>query len=179
MKFTPEYFIAAVFIVIGILNQYDKRTNWAIIILGLFLVFLKIGLDYIGLSVWWPLGLIIGVTVLVILMFRFKKGNYNVYESDNDKNIRRYALIFAIGLMFVLLTSAIMRPSIKIVDNKFKVGGVFGFEYPISDIVQIDTLQGYPIVGMKRGGSAFAGVYKGSFELEGYGLGKLFIKKGI
>jgi len=73
----------------------------------------------------------------------------------------------------------IIRPSIKIVDNKFKVGGGFGFEYPISDIVQIDTSQGYPGVGLMRGGSGFAGIYKGSFELDGYGPGKLFIKKGI
>jgi hypothetical protein len=73
----------------------------------------------------------------------------------------------------------LIRPKISLSNNIFTVSGEFGFDYPINDIVQIDTLQAYPGVGLMRGGSGFAGIYKGSFELDGYGLGRLFIKKGI
>ncbi len=206
MKFTPEYFVSGLFIVIGLLTlifkpfyEDDKRINlikasiyqgWAMLIFGLFLLFLKIGLSFIGLSNWWPLGLFVGVIALVIIMFCLKKACYIKDESENltfsrgiqqrkAKITKRYALIFAIGLTVFIFASMIIRPSIKIVDNKFKVSGGFGFEYPINEIVEIDTLQGYPHVGLMLGGSGFAGIYKGRFELDGYGKGRLFLEKGI
>ena len=206
MKFTPEYFVSGLFIVIGLLvlifkpfYEDDKRFNLRklsiypgliIFMLGLFLLILKIVLGFVGLSAWWPLGLFIGVIAFVMISFRLKKACYIKDESENltsskgtqlrkAKIAKSFALIFAAGLTIFIFTILIIRPSIKIADNKFKVSGGFGFEYPISDIVQIDTLQGYPSVGLMRGGSGFAGIYKGSFDLEGYGFGKLFIKKGI
>jgi Ca2+/Na+ antiporter len=206
MKFTPEYFVSGLFIVAGLLAlifkpfyEDDKRINlikasiyqgWAILTFGLFLFFLKIVLSFIGLSAWWPLGLFVGVIALVIIMFRLKKVCYIKDESENltfslgvqqkkAEITKRYVVIFAIGLTVFIFTSMIIRPSIKIVDNKFKVGGGFGFEYPISYITEIDTLQGYPGVDLMTGGSGFAGIYKGSFKLQGYGQGRLFLKKGI
>jgi len=206
MKFTPEYFVSGLFIVIGLLTlifkpfyEDDKRINlirasiyqgWAMLIFGLFLLFLKIGLSLIGLSGWWPLGLFVGVIALVIIMFRLKKACYIKDESENltfsrgiqqrkAKITKRYALIFAIGFTIFIFSSMIIRPKISVNDNKFKVGGGFGFEYPINEIVQIDTLQGYPGVDLMTGGSGFAGIYKGSFKLRGYGQGRLFLKEGI
>jgi hypothetical protein len=206
MKFTPEYLVSGLFIVIGLVAliyrpfyEEDKRINlikasiyqgWAMLIFGLFLLFLKVGLSIVGLSSWWPLGLFAGVIALVIITFHLKRACYIKDESENltfsrgtqqrkAKITKRYALIFAIGLTIFIFTSMIFRPTIKIVDHKFKIGGVFGFEYPISDIAEIDTLQGYPGVDLMTGGSGFAGIYKGSFKLRGYGQGRLFLKKGI
>lgn len=73
----------------------------------------------------------------------------------------------------------LIRPEISIVDNKFKVGGEFGFEYPIGEIVEVDTVAGYPHVRLMLGGSGFGEIFKGRFELDGYGRGRLFLKKGI
>jgi len=131
MKFTPEYFVSGLFIVIGIFAlifklfyEDDKRINlikgsiyqgWAMLIFGLFLLFLKIGLSFIGLSGWWPLGLFVGVIALVIIMFRLKKACYIKGESENltfsrgtqqrkAQITKRYALIFAIGLTIFIFT---------------------------------------------------------------------------
>jgi hypothetical protein len=43
----------------------------------------------------------------------------------------------------------------------------------------MDTVDSYPAVGLMLGGSGFAGIYKGRFELVGYGKGRLFLKKRI
>ncbi len=206
MKFTPEYFVSGLFILIGLvtliykpLYEEDKRLNlikvsiyqgWTMLIFGLFLLFLKIGLSIVGLSNWWPLGLFVGVIALLIITIRLKRACYIKDESEKStfsretqqrkaKLAKRYAVIFAIGFTIFIFIGMTIRPSIKIVDNKFIVGGEFGFDYPLTDIVEIDTLQGYPGVGLMRGGSGFAGIYKGSFELYGYGQGRLFLKKGI
>jgi Ca2+/Na+ antiporter len=206
MKFAPEYFVSGLFIVTGLLAlifkpfyEDDKRINLrkasiyqglALLIFGFYLLMLKIGLRFIGLSVWWPPGLFVGVIALVIIMFRLKIACYIKDESENltfnretqqrkAKITKRYTVIFAIGLTIFIFASMIIRPSIKITDNKFRIGGGFGFEYPINDIVQIDTLQGYPAVDLMTGGSGFAGIYKGSFKLRGNGQGRLFLKKGI
>jgi len=206
MKFTPEYFVSGLVIVIGLVALIykpfyanDKRINlrkasiyqgWALLIFGFYLLILKVGLRLIGLSGWWPLGLFVGVIALVIITFRLKRACYIKDESENltfspgnqqrkAKITKRYALVFALGLTIFIFTSMIIRPSIKIVDNKFKVGGEFGFEYPLSEIIEIDTVVGYPRVGLMLGGSGFAGILKGRFELEGYGTGRLFLKKDI
>ncbi|MFV0265915.1 MAG: hypothetical protein ACK5HT_02150 [Draconibacterium sp.] len=201
MKFAPEYIVFGLLILIGLIGvifkpfyEDDRRINlrkasiyqgWALVIFGLCLLILRISLPG-----WWPLGLFVGVLVFVIIMLRLKKVCYIKNESENltfsrenqrrkAKITKRYILIFAIGLTIFLFTNMIIRPSIKIVDNKFKISGKFGFEYPLNEIVQVDTLQRYPSVELMTGGSGFAGSYKGSFKLRGYGQGKLFLKKGI
>jgi len=206
MKLAPEYFVAGLFIVIGLVALFfkpfyenDKRVNlikasvyqgWTMLIFGLYLLCLKIGLSFIGLSNWWPLGLFVGVIVLVIIMFRLKKACYIKDDSENltfsretqfkkAKITKRYAFIFAAGLTIFIFSSMVIRPKICVYNNKFIVGGGFGFEYPISEISQIDTLQGYPGIELMTGGSGFAGIYKGSFKLNSYGQGRLFLKKGI
>ena len=70
------------------------------------------------------------------------------------------------------------RPKISIVENTFKVDGEFGFEYPLNEIAELDTVDGYPHVRLMLGGSGFGGIFKGSFYLDGYGKGRLFLKKG-
>ena len=206
MGLSPEYFVSGLFIVIGLLTlifkpyyEPDKRMNfkkasiyqgWALFTFGLYLLVLKITLGFVGLSGWWPLGLILGVIGLVIIVFRLKKACYITDVSENlafDREIykrrakiwKRYGLLFVFIFAIVIFTGMLIRPKISVVDNKFKVGGEFGFEYPINEIVELDTVNGYPHVGLMLGGSGFAGIYKGRFELDGYGKGRLFLKKGI
>lgn len=206
MRFSPDLIVSGLFILIGFVAlvfkpfyEDDKRINlrkasiyqgWITLIFGLFLLALFGFLKLIGLSAWWPLGVFVGVIALVIVLMRLKKECYIKDDSENltfnretqkrkAKIVKRYALILSIGFIIFIFTSMLIRPKISVSNNKFVVNGEFGFDYPVSDIIQIDTLQGYPAVGLMRGGSGFAGIYKGSFELEGYGLGRLFIKKGI
>lgn len=208
MKLSPDYFVSGLIIIIGLLTlifkfyyEPDKRINlkkasiyqgWAMIILGFYLLILRIILSLVRLSEWWwwPLGLVIGVIVIIIVLIPLKKACYIVDDSENltfDRKVYKrrvkigqtyviaFALIFTVGLFF----SMSIRPKISIVDNKFKVGGEFGFEYPISEIAEVDTVAGYPHVRIMLGGSGFGGIFKGRFELDGYGNGRLFLKKGI
>ena len=78
-----------------------------------------------------------------------------------------------------IFTAAMTRPRISLSDQQFKVGGVFGFEYPLHDIVQVDTVEGYPHIELMQGGSGFGSILKGTFKLEGYGTGRLFLNKEI
>jgi hypothetical protein len=59
------------------------------------------------------------------------------------------------------------------------VGGVFGFSYQLSEIIQVDTVEGYPHIELMQGGSGFGSILKGTFKLEGYGIGRLFLNKEI
>ncbi|HET6557151.1 MAG TPA: hypothetical protein VFG54_07540 [Prolixibacteraceae bacterium] len=119
-----------------------------------------------------------------------KKDCYIVDESENltfDRRVyqrrvkigQRYAIAFAIIFTTSLLFSMMIRPEIALVDNKFKVDGAFGFEYPINEIFEVDTVAGFPHARLMLGGSGFGGIFKGRFELDGYGKGRLFLKKGI
>jgi len=208
MKLSPEYFFSALIIVIGLLSlifklyyEPDKRINlkkasiyqgWALIIFGSYLLILKIILSIVSTSGWWwwPLGLVIGVIVLMIVLIRLKRACYIVDNRENftfdrevyqrrvkvgQKYVIAFTIIFIIGLFFSMLN----RPQISIVNNKFKVDGEFGFEYPLSEIAEVDTVGGYPHVRLMLGGSGFGGIFKGRFELDGYGKGRLFLKKGI
>ena len=70
-----------------------------------------------------------------------------------------------------------IRSQISIVDNKFKVGGEFGFEYPISEIAEVDTVAGYPHVRLTLGGSDFGGIFKGRFEVGQLWTGEIVFEK--
>lgn len=207
MKLSPEYFVSGLIILIGLLTlifklyyEPDKRINlkkasiyqgWALIVFGSYLLILKITLSLVRLSGWWwPLGLVIGVIAFIIVLTRLKKACYIANDSEKltfDRGVyqrrvkigQRYVIAFAIIFTVGLFFSMSIRPKISIVDNKFKVGGEFGFEYPISEIAEVDTVAGYPHVRLMLGGSGFGGVFKGRFELDGYGKGRLFLKKGI
>jgi len=208
MKLSPEYFVSAFIIILGVLTlifklyyEPDKRINlrkasiyqgWALIIFGVYFLILRIMLNLLNLSGWWwwPLGLVFGVIIFAIILTRLKRACY--VSNDNgdfpfDREAYRkrakigqrivivFAVIFTIGLFFSML----IRPEISVVENKFKVGGEFGFDYPLNEIAELDTVDGYPHVRLMLGGSGFGGIYKGRFELDGYGKGRLFLKKGI
>ncbi|HEX2921487.1 MAG TPA: hypothetical protein VHO50_10025 [Bacteroidales bacterium] len=207
MRLTPEYLVSGFILLLGLFilmykpfYDEDKRLNlrkasiyqgWIMIALGICMIILKVVLDVFDLPGWvWPLGILIGIIPLLIITFRLKKACYIKDESENlefDSEtqkrkatvVKRFALIFATGFTLFLFISMLIRPSIKIEDDRFKVGGGFGFEYPVSEIVKIDTVNGYPNVGLMLGGSAFKGVFKGRFELMGHGSGRLFLKKGL
>jgi len=207
MKLLFAYFLPGLFIVLGLLAlilkpfyEPDKRINLrkasiyqglAMLILGFFLLIQDITLTFLGFSNWKPLGIFAGVIAFVIMIFRLEKACYIKDESENltfsigsqqRKAVifKRCALIVAFGFIVFLFVSWFIRPKIEIVGNNFKVGGEFGFEYPIGDIVQVDTLQGYPGVVWNQGGGTFAGISKGSFTFQGkYRRGRLFLKNGI
>jgi len=128
--------------------------------------------------------------VLALVLSRLKKACYIVDDSENltfDRGVyqrrvkigQRYVIAFAIVFTVGLFASMLIRPQISIADNKFKVGGEFGFEYPLNEIAHVDTVDGYPHVRLMLGGSGFGGIYKGRFDLDGYGKGRLFLKKRI
>ena len=208
MKLSPEYFVSGLIIIIGMLTlifklyyEPDKRINlkkasfyqgWALISFGFYLSILKITLSLLKSSGWWwwPLGLTVGTIAFAILTSRMKRACYIKDDSENltfDRQVyqrrvkigQRYVVVFALLFTVGLFFSMTIRPKILIVDNKFKVGGEFGFEYPINEIATVDTVDGYPHVRLMLGGSGFSGIYKGRFELDGYGKGRLFLKKGI
>jgi Ca2+/Na+ antiporter len=206
MKPSPEYIVSAFIIVLGILAiiykpyyEPDKRINlrkasiyqgWSLIVFGLYLLLLKVILDILEIPIWWVLGVVVGAIALVILLFRLKKACNIRNDSEFDESTRgeyqwragiakRYALVFAVVITVAVFTGMLTRPRIFISDQQIKVGGVFGFEYPLGDIVQIDTVQGYPHIELMQGGSGFGSLLKGTFKLEGYGTGRLFLKKEI
>lgn len=206
MKPSPEYIVSAFIIAIGVLilifkpyYEPDKRINlkkasiyqgWALIFLGLYMVILNIILRFLGIPVWWALGVVMGAIALVIVLFTLKKACYIRNDSEFDETSRgdyqwragiakRYSLVFAALLTISLFTGMLTRPKICIVDQQFKVGGVFGFSYQLSEIIQVDTVEGYPHIELMQGGSGFGSILKGTFKLEGYGIGRLFLNKEI
>jgi hypothetical protein len=197
-----EYIVAVFFVVFGIIclvfkpvfevkkninpEKFAVYQGYAMILFGLYFIILQ----SIQLSLlMYAGGIIAGIAALILLTPVVKK-KCRITEEEagriawgkykrRAKKTGNATVIFAVGFTVSMFVTMMIRPKIAVTDDKFKVSGEFGFDYPLSDIVEIDTVQGFPKTGLMLGGSGFGRVYKGRFELRGYGTGRLFVKKGI
>lgn len=84
-------------------------------------------------------------------------------------------LFVGIGILFIY---SIKDETITITDNQIKISGIYGVEWTLSEIEQVQLLDELPKVDFKSNGFAAFDRLKGSFHLEApYGEGKLFIYK--
>ena len=131
MKLLPEYFVTGLVIILGIFTlifklyyEPDQRINlrkasiyqgWALIIFGVYFIFLTFILNLVKLSAWWwwPVGLAISVFIFIVVLIRLKKACYISEDSENltfDREVYRkraksgqkyviaFAVIFTFGL---------------------------------------------------------------------------------
>jgi len=88
----------------------------------------------------------------------------------------------AVGLGIVILAVSDLlyyssRPS-EIIINKDSIlsTGMYGFELPVKDILEIKLIKKLPTITSRTNGLSFGSIKKGYFSLEDYGKCRLFLQ---
>ncbi|PKR77276.1 hypothetical protein CEY16_11095 [Halalkalibacillus sediminis] len=122
----------------------------------------------------------IGIALFLIVIM-----SWTIYIQKYEvprKRKKAYWLTGSItGVVFigvaVLTYVGLKDPVVTIDDESFEVSGVYGVEWELEEVEEVQLLDELPEVIARTNGFAFSGVLKGNFLLEKpYGGGKLFVR---
>lgn len=145
------------------------QTTFVLLLLSFILYFLPI-----------PYGFEIGMGIFIVVLL---VGSIYIHKYEVEKKKRRgywlagffAVLLVGIGILFFY---SLKDETITINDSQIKISGIYGVEWTLSEIEQVQLLDELPKVDFKSNGFAAFDRLKGSFHLEApYGEGKLFIYK--
>jgi len=129
-----------------------------------------------------PYGPAIGFTVftlhLLIGIFYITK-----YEVPHKRKKTRWIIgsisIGTLAFVGILLGMTFIDNEVTITDETFEISGMYGDEWNIDEIVEINLLDELPVVELRTNGASTENWLKGKFRLEEpYGTGKLFVRRG-
>jgi hypothetical protein len=97
-----------------------------------------------------------------------------------SKKYAPFWTILVLTLLLPVLFIIVSGRETKVVfeNGSFKITGIYGMSIPLNDLVQVDTVSGFPDIEMRTNGYALGKTRKGNFRLVDKTNVKLFIKKG-
>ncbi|MGM8214862.1 DUF3784 domain-containing protein [Bacillaceae bacterium W0354] len=129
-----------------------------------------------------PYGIGIGIGVF-ILHFFIGIMYLTKYEVPHKRKKTRWLFgsIFIGTFIFigVLFVYGYMDNEVTVTDDMLEISGMYGIEWSLEDIEEVQLLDELPEVEYKSNGFATSDLLKGKFRLEEpYGKGILFVRKG-
>ncbi len=87
--------------------------------------------------------------------------------SKGQNNILKWSIFVIIMLVPVLFgIYADKHPSITLENGVIRMGGSFGEDFRVSNIESVDTVNVYPKINLRLGGSSFFVSHIGNFDIE-------------
>ena len=85
--------------------------------------------------------------------------------------------VITFGFIITLFLYGEQRSELILKEKSFEITGMYGDEWPYSDIKTVKLLEKMPNVTWKQNGFGTDRIAKGRFKVDGYGSSLLFIKK--
>lgn len=150
-------FICKSFIVTGLLT-----------ISGYF-IFHWLGLN--GIAEYFIFVPIVSIVITLAVAQRF---DHN--ERKRKKGIQTAVIVATFFLIAGMLVYGYMPAKLIVENDSVRFTGMYGKTVPASDIEDVKISPNIPNVGMRLNGLGAPGVWKGYFDVEGYGRSLLFIR---
>ena len=153
---------------------FPQATDKLMLIIG---IILTMGLVFHLVQVRYALDAAMIVMILLVFGGFIYLQKYEIPE----KRKRGYGKAVLITLLSLLVVGAISisgfsSPKVTMTDNAIHISGMYGIEWSIDSIENVELLDELPQIKRRTNGFAFAGHLKGYFLLEELGKGKLFIQ---
>ena len=117
---------------------------------------------------------IIYIILLIVIMVIVGIAIFSHPSISSKLTIRQIVVIkwikwsvipLAVFSQIGLFINMARQPTITLNSNMIHISGIYGGKFNVSDVQSIDTINVIPRVGTMRGGSGFAGIFKGNFDL--------------
>ena len=146
--------------------------------MGILIMLSNPFLDFFGLQDYGDLSIILIVLIGTLFMFINAQTFRDKSEYTESKKVFRVLLavgfIILIGVsVFRMITKGTQSPEFQISGDQITISGMYGTTSTIMGIALLDTI---PRIERKTNGFNFGPVLKGSFELEKFGPGRLYIE---
>jgi len=114
-----------------------------------------------------------GLFFILISALRFKKIQIVQQKKGKPLVIVSLSFIAFLFLLFGFIYLSTQTPKFKISDHQMTISGLYGIEVKIESIEIIDSI---PQIIKRTDGLAFGEVFKGNFDLKGFGISKLYLE---
>ncbi len=130
-----------------------------------------------------PYGAAVGFSVFTLHILI---GIFYITKFEVPQKRKKYRWIIGsisfgtIAFIGGLLGYGYMENEVTITDDTFEISGMYGIEWDIDDIIDVQLLEELPVVEIRTNGISASNLLKGRFRLEDpYGTGTLFVKRNL
>lgn len=156
------YFLALLFVVMGILQLMDKPALLAPIMIVFFIA-------------------------TIVLVVKAQKFNGNLVDDNGkwkkgaSKQLKAPMIITAITIIGVaiLLYFSTQQSGIVANEDALEIGGMYGDVYKWAEIEQLTLMEELPEISMRTNGSAVGSHLKGHFKFKNGEKAKIFVDKSV
>ncbi len=85
-------------------------------------------------------------------------------------------LVVVVVFVFMLMSETNKETEVTIENGTITFSGQYGTSYSLSDLSEVQKVDSIPPIGIKVNGAAIGQVKKGDFQVEGFGVCRLYVQ---